>query len=124
MAGSITKAEVKDFVEAAHGDLAKVQRLLAGNPQLLNMPNGNETALGAACQMRRMDIISYLIDQGAEMTLSAACVLGLTERVAAFLSNDPMLLNKGDKQSHNKHPIYFAEYPAETLELLKSQGAR
>ncbi len=126
MAGSITitKAEVKDFVEAAHGDLPKVQRLLAENPQLLNMPNGNETALGAACQMRRTDIVSYLVEQGAEMTLSASCVLGLTARVAAFLSDDPTRLNKGDKQSHNKHPIYFAEYQAETLELLKRQGAK
>lgn len=110
-------------MEAAHGDLPEVQRLLAGNPQLLNVPNRNETALGAACQMRRTDIISYLVEQGAEMTLSAACVLGLTERVAAFLSDDPTLLNKGDKQSHNKHPLYFAEYQAETLELLKSLGA-
>jgi hypothetical protein len=29
MAGDITKAEVKDFVEAAHSDLPKVQRLLS-----------------------------------------------------------------------------------------------
>lgn len=124
MAEGVTKAEVKDFVEAAHADLPKVQRLLAGNPQLLNMPNGNETALGAACQMRRVDIISFLVEQGAELTLPAACVLGLTERVTAFLSDDPTLLNKGDKQSHNKHPIYFAECQAETLELLKSLGAK
>lgn len=75
MAGDTIKAEIKEFVEAAHGDLPKVQRLLAENPELLNMPNGNETALGAACQMRRADIISYLVEQGAEMTLSAACVL-------------------------------------------------
>ena len=120
----MTKAETKDFVEAAHGDLPKVQRLLLGNPQLLNLPNGNETALGAACQMRRTDIVSFLVDQGAEMTLSAACVLGLTERVAAFLSEDPTLLNKGDKQSHNKHPVYFAEFQAETLQLLKGRGAK
>lgn len=124
MVGGITKAEVKDFVEAAHGDLIKVQQMLEHEPQLLNIPNGNETALGAACQMRRMDIVSYLVEQGAEMTLSAACVLGLTERVAAFLSEDPALLNKGDKQSHNKHPIYFAEFQAETLQLLKSRGAK
>jgi len=124
MAGGIAKAEVKDFVEAAHGDLVKAQRILAENPQLLNMPNGNETALGAACQMRRIDIVSFLVEQGAEMTLSTACVLGFTERVAAFVSDDPALLNKGDKQSHNKHPLYFAEYQAETLQLLKSRGAK
>jgi hypothetical protein len=97
---------------------------LAENPQILNMPNRNETALGAACQMRRVDIVSFLVEQGAELTLSAACVLGLTERVAAFLSDDHTLLNKGDKRSHNKHPIYFAEYQEETLQLLMSRGAK
>lgn len=46
---NIAKADVKDFVEAAHGDLLKVQQMLAIMPELLDMPNGIETALGAAC---------------------------------------------------------------------------
>lgn len=119
-----SKAQVKDFVEAAHGDLPKVQQMLQAEPQLLEMLNGNETALGAACQMRRVDIVQYLLEQGAEMNISAACVLGLTERVADFLAHDPLLLSKGDKQSHNKHPIYFAGQQPETLALLKSRGAK
>lgn len=117
-------AQVKDFVEAAHSDLPKVQRTLEEEPQLLEMPNGNEMALGAACQMRRVDIIQYLLEQGAELNISAACVLGLTERVTGFLAHDPLLLSKGDKQSHNKHPVYFAEHQPETLALLKSRGAK
>lgn len=119
-----SKAQVKEFVEAAHGDLPKVQQMLKDEPQLLEMLNGNETALGAACQMRRTDIIEYLLEQGAELNLSAACVLGLTERVADFLAQDPTLLSKGDKQSHNKHPVYFAEHQPETLAMLKRQGAK
>ena len=121
---SVTKAEVKDFVEAAHGDLAKVQQMLADRPELLDMPNGNETALGAACQMRRTDIIEYLLAQGAEMNLSAACVLGRTDEAAKFLADDLALLSKGDKQSHNKRPVYFAEHQPETLQMLKSKGAK
>ncbi len=124
MADSITKAQVKDFVEAAHGDLPKVQQMLEEKSQLLGMPSGNETALGAACQMRRVDIIRYLLEQGAEMNISVACVLGLTDRVTDFLADDPLLLDKGDKQSHNKHPVYFAEHQPETLALLKSKGAK
>ncbi len=119
-----TRVQVKDFVEAAHGDLPKVQQMLAEEPQLLGLPNGNETALGAACQMRRTDIIEYLLEQGAAMTPSAACVLGLTDRVVAFLADDPALLNKGDKQSHNRHLVYFAEHQPETLQMLKSRGAK
>jgi len=121
---SVSKADVKEFVEAAHGDLAKVQKMLADRPELLNMPNGNETALGAACQMRRIDIIEFLLTEGAEMNISAACVLGLTDKVEAFLAADPSLLSKGDKQSHNKHPVYYAENQPETLQMLKSKGAK
>lgn len=87
-----TKAEVKEFVEAAHGDLPKIQRMLAQQPGLLLMPNGNETALGAACQMRRADLVEFLLAQGETMDISAACVLGLTDRVAAFMDADPALL--------------------------------
>jgi ankyrin repeat protein len=123
MAG-VSKNDVNDFVEAAHRDLAKVTQMLEAKPELLNMPNGNETALGAACQMRRVDIIEFLLGQGAPLTLSAACVLGQTDKVEAFLAKDPSLLSKGDKQSHMKHPIYFAEKQPATLAMLKGRGAK
>lgn len=119
-----TKAEVKEFVEAAHGDLPKLQRMLAEKPDLLLMPNGNETALGAACQMRRPDIIEFLIAQGETLDLSAACVLGLTDQVTAFLNADLTLLSKGNKRAHNKHPLYFAESQPEVLALLQGRGAK
>ena len=119
-----TKAEVKEFVEAAHGDLPKLQRMLAAQPELLFLPNGNETALGAACQMRRPDIITFLLGQGETLDVSAACVLGLAEQVAAFLDADPTLLSKGNKRAHNKHPLYFAEGQPEVLALLKARGAK
>jgi hypothetical protein len=120
----ISKSDIKEFVEAAHGDIAKLKQMLAAKPELLNMANGNETALGAACQMRRVDIIEFLLEQGAPLTISAACVLGQTAKVEEFLAREPSLLSKGDKQSHMKHPIYFAEKQPETLAMLKSKGAK
>ena len=119
-----TRAEVKEFVEAAHGDLPKLQRMLVEKSGLLLMPNGNETALGAACQMRRPDIIEFLLGQGETLDLSAACVLGLADKVTAFLDADPTQLNKGNKKAHNKHPLYFAEGQPELLALLKARGAK
>ena len=119
-----TKAEIKEFVETAHGDLPKLQRLLLAKPELLTLPNGNETALGAACQMRRPDILEFLLTQGETMTLSAACVLGRVDLVSEFLDADPTLLRLGDKKAHNKHPVYFAENQPEVLALLKSRGAK
>lgn len=120
----ITKAEIKEFVEAAHGDYARIQELLSQTPELRDMANGHETALGAACQMRRTDIVEFLLSQGAAPNISTACVLGKTDQVAAFLAADPSLLNKGCKQSHNKHPLYFAEQQPAVLELLRSRGAK
>ena len=121
---TISKAEIKEFVEAAHGDLPKLQRLLAAKPGLLTLPNGSETALGAACQMRRPDILEFLLAQGETMTLSAACVLGRVDLVTAILKGDPNLLSKGDRKAHSKHPIYFAENQTEVLALLRSLGAK
>jgi ankyrin repeat protein len=120
----VTKNDVKQFVDAAHGDFDKLKQLLADKPQLLNMPNGNETALGAACQMKRKDIIEYLLAQGAPLDIYTACVLGLTDKVAEFLDADPSLVNKKNKQSHVKPPVVFASEHPEVLALLKSRGAK
>ena len=46
---TLTSAAIKEFVETAHGDLPKLQRLLAKKPELLTQPNGSETAFGAPC---------------------------------------------------------------------------
>lgn len=120
----ITKNEIKEFVEAAHGDFDKVRQMLVNKPLLLNMPNGNETALGAACQMKRKDILEFLLAQGAPLDIYAACVLGLTDQVAEFLDADPSLVNKKNKQSHVKPPIVFASEQPEVWSLLKSRGAK
>ena len=121
---TLTKADIREFVETAHGDLPKLRRLLAEKPNLLTQPNGNETALGTACQMRRPDILEFLMEQGEIMTLSAACVLGRVDLVTVFLESDPAALSRGDKKSHNKHPVYFADNQPEVLALLKSLGAK
>jgi hypothetical protein len=117
------KSEVKEFVEAAHSDLAKVRQMLEANPELLNVPNGSETALGAACQMRRKDIIEYLLSQGEKMDVYAACVLGRTDAVRAFLDADPTLVSTKAGHAHRKPPLYFAAEQPEVEALLRSRGA-
>lgn len=124
MAEKITKNDIKEFVYAAHGNLAKVQAMLAEKPGLLNLPNGNETAMGAACQMKHQEIIQCLLDNGAPLDIYAACVLGWTDKVAAFLDADPSLANTKNKQSHNKQTISFAAEQPEVLALLQSRGAK
>ena len=119
----ITKKDIKEFVEAAHGDLDKVRRLLAAKPGLRDLPNGRETALGAACQMKRPDIIAFLLEQGAPLDIWAACVLGDTARVAAFLDADPSLASAKNPASHGKTPLALAAGHPEVTALLQSRGA-
>ncbi len=121
--GQPAKTTVREFVEAAHGDLPKVRRMLESDLQLLNMPHGSETALGAACQMRRKDIVEYLLSQGAEMDIYAACVLGRTEAVRSFLDANAALVNAKARHAHRKPPLYFAAGQPEVEALLKSRGA-
>lgn len=123
-AAKITKQDIKEFVTAAHGNLDLLRQMLAAKPGLLNLPNGNETAMGAACQMKRGDIIEFLLDQGAPLDIYAACVLGQTAKVATFLEADPSLLNAKHKQSHNKALTTFATEQPEVLALLQQRGAK
>jgi ankyrin repeat protein len=89
----VTQEQIREFVAAAHHDLAQVQRLHRANPTLLNSRYApwNETALEAAAHMGARDIAQYLVAAGAPLTICAAAMLGQTERVAAFLRADPAL---------------------------------
>jgi len=120
----ITINDVKSFVEAAHGSLDTVKQLLAAKPDLLLRANGNETAMGAACQMKRRDIIEFLLEQGVPLDLYSACVLGKTDQVAAFLDAAPTLVNASNKASHMKKPVTFATEHPDVMALLLSRGAK
>ncbi len=124
MAHNITKADVKAFVEAAHGRVEIVKQMLAEQPQLLTMPNGNETAMGAACQMKHRELVQLFLDAGVPLDIYSACVLGLSEKVAEFIATDPSLVNSKNAASHGKRPLYFAsEHPAITAMLIE-HGAK
>jgi hypothetical protein len=119
-----TKKAIKEFVEAAHGNLPQMKSMLKADPELLNRPNGKETALGAACQMRRQDLVEYLLFHGAEMGIYAACVLGLTERVASSLDADPTLSYAKAGHAQGKAPLCFAAEQPAVQALLESRGAK
>jgi hypothetical protein len=71
----------------------------------------------------KQDIIEFLVSQGAEMDIYAACVLGRTDAVRAFLDADPALVNAQAVQAHRKPPLFFAVEQPEVEALLKSRGA-
>lgn len=85
---------VKEFVGAAHGDLAKTQALLAAHPGLINATwdwgGGDfETALGGAAHMGRRDIAEFLLAQGARPDVFALAMLGHLEAVQAIIAARP-----------------------------------
>src|SRR6266540_4308951 len=85
---------VQEFVGKAHGDLNRVQELLAGEPALINAcwdwGGGDfETGLGAAAHMGRKDIACFLLDNGARLDLFAAAMLGKLDIVKAALAAFP-----------------------------------
>lgn len=87
-------ALVKEFVVAAHGDLAKTQSMLAAQPHLLNATwdwgGGDfETALGGASHMGRRDIAEFLLQQGARADVFALAMLGHLDAVKAFFAARP-----------------------------------
>ncbi|WP_201383016.1 ankyrin repeat domain-containing protein [Ktedonobacter sp. SOSP1-52] len=92
---------VHEFVANAHGDLQRVQELLAQEPALLNAAwdwgGGDwETALGAASHMGRRDIALYLLKHGARIDIFAAAMLGQVEIVQTLLQAFPgMVQEKG-----------------------------
>lgn len=89
---------VQEFVGNAHGDLDRVQELLAQEPKLINATwdwgGGDfETALGAASHMGRRDIAEFLLENGARLDLFAATMLGKLDIVKAALMAFPDAIN-------------------------------
>ena len=123
-AQDLPQALVDEFVGVAHGDFARVKAMLAERPALLNArASFDETALEAAAQMGRRDMAEFLLAAGAPMDICTAAMLGLKERVEAFLMADP-----GQSQSRGAHGIPVLYYPAisghqDIAELLRAHGA-
>lgn len=101
--------------------------MLAQHPDLLNATSSEtnlETALGASCQMKNTAIIEYLLSQGAEMDIFAACVLGKMDEVAKMLDAEPQLIKAKNKHGHNHTLLKSAEQHPELVAFLKSRGAK
>ncbi len=123
-AQDLPQALIDEFVSVAHGDFARVKAMLAEHPALLNArASFDETALEAAAQMWRRDMAEFLLAAGASMDICTAAMLGLKDRVAAFLDADP-----GQSKAHGGHGIPVMYYPViagrqDIAELLLAHGA-
>jgi ankyrin repeat protein len=120
---------IREFVIAGHGNLPKVQQMLAAQPALLNLnvewaPGDRETALQAAAHVGSPAVAEYLLAQGAPLDICTAAMLGRQEAVAAFLKEDPA---KVDASGAHRIPLLAHAALSGNVELvhmLVQQGAR
>jgi len=121
---------VKDFVGAAHADLARIRELVGREPALANAAwdwgGGDfESALGAAAHMGRRDIAHFLLEREARMDIFAAAMLGELAIVEAMLRAVPRA--RGWRGPHGISLLRHAEAGGSealgVVELLRSLGA-
>lgn len=89
-----TADQIREFVIAGHGNLPKVQALLAENPALLHVAHAwsetdHETAIQAAAHVGALAVAEFLLAQGAELTLPTAAMLGDVATVERLLAEKP-----------------------------------
>ena len=115
---------INDFVGNAHGNLARVKELLAQYPSILNASAAwQETAIEAASQTGRLEIINLLLAAGAPTSICTEAVLGRFDNVKAYLDSDPAQANATG--AHGISVLYHAVIRGHTpiAQLLLDHGA-
>jgi len=123
--------QVKEFVIAGHGNLAKTKELLAAEPGLLNAcwdwGGGDfETAIEGAGHVGSKEVALFLLSQGARMNIFCSAMLGRLDIVQAYLTLNPDL--KISKGPHGLQLIHHATKGGDAakpvLDYLVSVGAK
>lgn len=120
----LTQDEIDQFVNMSHGNLAGVREQLAARPDLINTRSRlDESPLGAAAHVGSREIALFLLDEGAELDIYAAAMLGRQEDVNAFLDAQPELANSGG--AHGIPLLFHGAVGGdlEMVELLVARGA-
>lgn len=124
MTAAVPQEEIDQFVVFCHWNLPGVQEQLAVRPELLNARSTlDESPLGAAAHVGAKEIAGYLLDQGAELDVYAAAMLGLRDDVIVFLDADPELVNSGG--AHGIPLLFHGAVGGDIgmVELLIERGA-
>jgi len=97
---------IDELVGNAHGNLARVQEILAAHPALVNAPaRWGETAIQAAAQMGDKAITEHLLNLGAPLDICTAAMLGMADTVKVYLLDNPKLARAGG--AHGFPLLYF-----------------
>ena len=120
---------VREFVVAGHGNLEKVQKMLAEKPDLLNAAyawteTDRETAIQGATQVGSVSITEYLLENGAPLEICTAAMLGRKDQVEKRIRDNPSSIN-----STGAHRIPLLPHAAwsgnlELVQYLFQNGAK
>lgn len=118
----LDKALVKKFVVAAHGKLDVVKALLDEHPILINTAHdwkfGDfETALGGASHIGHKEIVTYLLNHGAQANIFTAALFGKIDIVKQMLDFSPNLLYS--KGPHGFTLLHHANQGGEEALVVK-----
>ena len=120
--GAIHGAEIHEAAEL--GDLEKVRAYLEKDPKQINATDSKgRTVLGRADRSGKKELVEFLLEKGATEDIFAAAIVGHTDKVAAFLKQDPKLINARD--SGGKTALHWAALYGQTkvMELLLANKA-
>lgn len=93
--GAIQGAEIHEAAEL--GDMEKVRAYLEKDPKQINATDSKgRTVLGRAARSGKKELVEFLLEKGATDDIFAAAIVGHTDKVAAFLKQDPKLINARD----------------------------
>ena len=116
---------INEFVIASHFDFDKVKRMHAQCADLLlTRATWDEIGVEAAAHMGREDLAGFFIEKGSPVSLSTACMLGLTDEVQKLLAEDA---NRVHERGAHDFPVLwytaFGKERPELLEVLLASGA-
>lgn len=101
-----TQELIDQFVGNAHGNFTFVKELLEKYPSIISLnASWSETAVQAAAQTGQVEIVSYLIDHGADYDICTAAMLGHLDCMDDFLKENPDSIHA--RGAHGLSLLYF-----------------